>query len=148
MREVIRSALVAESPERMFSLINDVASYPQFLPWCTGARVESQSDAEIVATLHVKRGPLKLDFTTRNKLTPFERIEIRLERGPFRRLEGGWRLAPVGLNGCRIELALRFEFANRLSAALFEPLFEQTAASLVDAFVLRARKLRPESNAT
>ena len=36
---------------------------------------------------------------------------------------------------------MRFAFANRMSALVFEPIFEQTAASLVDAFVARARSL-------
>jgi ribosome-associated toxin RatA of RatAB toxin-antitoxin module len=36
---------------------------------------------------------------------------------------------------------MRFAFKNAMSAIIFEPLFEQTAASLVDAFVARARAL-------
>ena len=55
--------------------------------------------------------------------------------GPFRVLEGLWTLTPLGELGCRVELEMRFEFANRVAGALFEPLFEDTAASLVDAFV-------------
>ena len=35
----------------------------------------------------------------------------------------------------------RFAFANRLTGMVFEPLFEETAVSLVDAFVARARAL-------
>ena len=54
-------------------------------------------------------------------------------------LEGLWTLTPLGELGCRVELEMRFEFANRVAGALFEPLFETTAASLVDAFVKRAR---------
>jgi ribosome-associated toxin RatA of RatAB toxin-antitoxin module len=139
MREVKRSALVAHPPGRMYALINDIDSYPDFLPWCTHARVESRSDRELVATLGVRRGPLQAEFTTRNTLEPESRIGMRLERGPFRMLEGQWILAPVGAVGTRIELALRFAFANRLAAVLFEPMFEETVASLVDAFVGRAR---------
>jgi ribosome-associated toxin RatA of RatAB toxin-antitoxin module len=142
MRDVTRSALVGETPERMFELINDVPSYPQFLPWCTAARIESQSGSEIIATLSVRRGPLALDFTTRNTLAPSTRIHMQLEKGPFRELQGQWLLTPVGDAGCRVELRLQYEFANRLSALVFDPLFEQTAASLVDAFVTRARALR------
>jgi ribosome-associated toxin RatA of RatAB toxin-antitoxin module len=37
---------------------------------------------------------------------------------------------------------MRFEFANRVAGTLFEPLFEGTAASLVDAFVKRARETK------
>ena len=36
---------------------------------------------------------------------------------------------------------MRFAFTNRLAGVLFESLFAQTVASLVDAFVARARAL-------
>ena len=143
MRAVKRSALVAQSSERLFALINDIEAYPRFVPWCTSARIESRTDTEIVATLGIKRGPLKTEFTTRNTLTPPNRIGMELVRGPFQALGGEWRLTPIGspsgAQGTKIELELRFAFANSVSALVFEPLFEQTAASLVDAFVARAR---------
>jgi ribosome-associated toxin RatA of RatAB toxin-antitoxin module len=122
----------------MYELINDIESYPHFVPGCTHARVESRTPGEIVATLGVRRGPLQAEFTTCNELEPDRRIFMRLLRGPFRMLEGEWTLTPVGRGGCRIDLRIRFAFANRLSAFLFEPLFQETAASLVDAFVARA----------
>jgi ribosome-associated toxin RatA of RatAB toxin-antitoxin module len=142
MREVKRSALIAESPARMYALINDIERYPEFVPWCTAARVESRSDSEVVASLTIKRGPLRAEFTTRNLLEPGERVLMQFVSGPFRVLEGLWTLTPLGELGCRVELEMRFEFANRIAGTLFEPLFEDTAASLVDAFVKRARETR------
>jgi ribosome-associated toxin RatA of RatAB toxin-antitoxin module len=143
MREVTRSALVAQPPGRMFALINDVERYPEFVPGCTHARVESRTPTEIIATLGVRRGPLQAEITTRNTLDADRRITMTLVRGPFRELVGEWTLTPVGDAGCRVELFMRFAFANRMSALVFEPIFEQTAASLVDAFVARARALAP-----
>ena len=142
MREVKRSALIAETPARMFSLINDIGRYPEFVPWCTAARIDSRKDHEVVATLNIKRGPLKAEFTTRNLLEPDRRVLMQFVSGPFRVLEGLWTLTPLGDLGCRVELEMRFEFANRVTGTLFEPLFEDTAGSLVDAFVKRAREWR------
>jgi ribosome-associated toxin RatA of RatAB toxin-antitoxin module len=142
MREVKRSALIAESPARMYELINDIDSYPSFVPGCTAARVVSRKDTEVVATLNIRRGPLKAEFTTRNLLEPDKRILMQLVSGPFRVLEGLWTLTPLGDLGCRVELEMRFEFANRVAGALFESMFVDTAASLVDAFVRRARETR------
>jgi ribosome-associated toxin RatA of RatAB toxin-antitoxin module len=142
MREVKRSALVAQPPSRMYALINDVESYPSFVPWCTQARVESRTDSEIVATLGVKRGPLRAEFTTRNVLQPESAVVMHLVRGSvFKMLEGEWQIVPIGDTGSRIELTMRFAFANSLSGIIFEPLFEETAKQLVDAFVKRARSL-------
>jgi ribosome-associated toxin RatA of RatAB toxin-antitoxin module len=142
MREVKRSALIAESPARMYELINDIERYPLFVPWCTAARVQSRTDSEVVATLNIKRGPLRAEFTTRNLLEPGKRVLMQFVSGPFRVLEGLWTLTPLGELGCRVELEMRFEFANRVAGTLFEPLFEDTAASLVDAFVKRARETK------
>lgn len=126
----------------MFSLINDIGRYPEFVPWCTAARIDSRKDHEVVATLNIKRGPLKAEFTTRNLLEPDRRVLMQFVSGPFRVLEGLWTLTPLGDLGCRVELEMRFEFANRVTGTLFEPLFEDTAGSLVDAFVKRAREWR------
>ena len=138
MREVKRSALVDKPPAELFALINDIESYPQFLPWCTHARVLSRSEAEIVATIGVRQGALHGEFTTRNALEPARAIHMSLVSGPFRTLQGEWRLSPVE-RGCRVELTMRFAFSNRLTALLFEGQFAQTVGSLVDAFVARAR---------
>src|SRR5579871_5098965 len=139
MREVRKSASVAQPQSRMYALLNEIESYPQFVPWCTHSRVESRTEREIVATLGVRRGPLRAEFTTRNELTPESRIGMHLLRGPFRLLEGEWVLIPIESGGCRIEFSMRFAFASSIAGTLFEPFFEQTAAALVDAFVQRAR---------
>mgnify|MGYP003578098785 CR=1 FL=1 len=139
MREVKRSALIAESPARMYQIINDIERYPEFVPGCLAARVESRKPQEVVATLQIRKGPLHAEFTTRNLLETDRRVLMQLVRGPFRVLEGLWTLTPLGDLGCRVELEMRFAFSNRVAGALFEPLFEATAASLVDAFVKRAR---------
>jgi ribosome-associated toxin RatA of RatAB toxin-antitoxin module len=145
MREVKRSALVAEPPARMYALINDVERYPEFVPGCTAARVVESKPGEVLATLTIRRGPLRAEFTTRNLLEPDRRVLMQLVEGPFRVLEGLWTLTPLGELGCRVELEMRFEFSNRVSGALFEPLFKETAASLVDAFVRRARETHSDA---
>ncbi len=142
MREVKRSALIAESPARMYALVNDIERYPEFVPWCTAARVDARKAGEVVATLTIKRGPVKSEFTTRNLLEADKRVLMQFVSGPFRVLEGLWTFTALGDLGCRVELEMRFEFANRLTNALFAPLFEDTAASLVDAFVKRARETK------
>ena len=139
MREVKRSELVSRPPAQVFALINDIESYPQFLPWCTHARVESRSEREIVATLGVRQGALHGEFTTRNTLDPVHSIKMDLVSGPFRTLQGLWTLTPVDAQGCKVDLTMRFAFKSSLTGMLFEPKFAETIGSLVDAFVARAR---------
>ena len=136
-----RSALVARRPELLYRLVEDVESYPQFVPGCTAAQVLERGENEMVAHLAMRRGPLRTEFTTRNGLDPGRSVHMQLVEGPFRVLEGQWNFTPVAANGCRIDFSLRFQFSNALKSVLFEPLFEEAAASLVRAFVMRAQSL-------
>jgi ribosome-associated toxin RatA of RatAB toxin-antitoxin module len=141
MREMRRTSLVARSPEVMYRLVDDIERYPEFVPGCTLAEVLARTANEVVARLGVRRGPLRTQFTTRNRLNPGHSVQMQLLEGPFRVLEGSWNFTPVASNGCRVEFQLRFQFASAWKSALFEPLFEQTQAELVRAFIARAQSL-------
>jgi ribosome-associated toxin RatA of RatAB toxin-antitoxin module len=144
MRDVTRSALVARRPALLYRLVEEVERYPEFVPGCTAAQVLERGDNQMLARLAVRRGLLRTEFTTRNVLDPGHSVHMHLVDGPFRILEGQWSFTPVASNGCRIEFALQFEFSNALKSALFDPLFEETAGSLVRAFALRAQQLAAE----
>jgi ribosome-associated toxin RatA of RatAB toxin-antitoxin module len=124
----------------MFELVNDVESYPRFLPWCTEARMQRRIEQGIVATLTVSKGPLQHSFTTENLNTEFERIEMSLLEGPFRRFHGVWRFDETA-GGCNVSLDLDFEFSNRLLARALSKVFRLLTTSMVDAFRERAREL-------
>jgi ribosome-associated toxin RatA of RatAB toxin-antitoxin module len=141
MQVVERSALVTYTAAQMFALVNDVARYPEFLPWCVGARVEEVSATERVAAIKVARGVLRTEFTTRNTLQQDARIHMQLMHGPFRELTGEWRFEPIGTRGSRVYFRIEFEFKNRLSAAAFNAVFESLCGTIVDAFVLRAQTI-------
>ena len=141
MQVVERSALVTHKPAQMFALVNDIARYPEFLPWCVGARVEEVSPVERIATLQVARGVLQTEFTTRNTLTQDALIHMQLLHGPFRDLIGEWKFAPIGERGSKVQFRVEFEFKNRLTAAAFNAVFEAMCGTIVDAFALRAQQI-------
>ena len=141
MPSVSRNALVPYSAANMFVLVNDIQSYPQFLPWCRSVNIISQSDDEIRATLEMAKGALSKSFSTCNRLQPNKMVEIRLLDGPFRHLEGFWRFHPLAENACKVSLDLEFEFSSRLLQATVGPLFSQIADTMVDAFCKRARQV-------
>jgi ribosome-associated toxin RatA of RatAB toxin-antitoxin module len=146
MREIRRSALVPATARRMFELINDIESYPQFVPGCSAAAVLERTALQLRARLTVGSGALRTSFVTCNRLTPYTGIHMQLEEGPFRSLDGVWTLTPVTQGeaaeqiGCRVELHLRFELKGGLANLALGPMIERMASSLVDAFVRRARQ--------
>ena len=125
----------------MFDLVNDVDRYPEFLPWCRSAAVLAEGDGWRRARVEMAKGPLHRSFTTRNELDPGERIRIRLEDGPFRKLSGDWHFESFAGSGCRVTLDLEFEFAGVFLQRAFGPVFNQIASTLVESFCRRAHAL-------
>jgi ribosome-associated toxin RatA of RatAB toxin-antitoxin module len=170
MREVRRTAIVPHTPAQMYTIVNDVRRYPEFVPWCPSTRVFEETETSIHAAVDIARSGVKLSVATRNTMVPGERIDLKLSDGPLRTLEGSWRFVPIleraapaipgavppggtsagesgadpatpRLRGCRVELDIRFDFRNSALTMLFGPVFEASWDSLVDAFVVRAREL-------
>jgi ribosome-associated toxin RatA of RatAB toxin-antitoxin module len=135
---ISKNALVPYSPAEMYDLVNDVESYSAFLPWCRSSAVLSQDEDEQRATIEIAHGSLRKSFTTCNRLQKNKMIEMRLEQGPFKHLEGFWRFDSLGERACKISLDLDFEFSNKLVGMAMGPIFSQIANSLVDAFSKRA----------
>ena len=133
-----KSALVAYTPAEMFALVSDIEAYPQFLPWCSTARVLWRGEDELKASIEMAKGSLQKSFTTHNRHQHNKMIEMRLIEGPFKRLEGFWRFDPLGDRACKVSLDLEFEFASRMLDLMVGPVFSQIANTLVDAFQQRA----------
>lgn len=141
MRKVKKSAIVPYSAREMFVLVDDVESYPQFLPWCNQAEVHNRTEESVDATLELQKGALSNKFTTRNSRNEFESIGLALIGGPFRHLDGGWQFKELGDNGCKVSLELEFEFESTLVDMMFGSFFEDICNSLVDAFTKRAESV-------
>ena len=139
MRRVNRSALVPYTAREMFILVDDVESYPEFLPWCNSAEVHNRTAEIVEATLELHKGSLSDHFTTRNTRCEFETIEIELIDGPVRHLQGGWRFTEIGEEGCKLALELDFEFENMFVDMIFGSFFEDTCNSLINAYSKRAK---------
>ncbi len=122
----------------MYALVEDIESYPRFLPWCAEAKVHERRPGETRATLTARLSGLRQSFTTRNENRPGEAIDMHLAQGPFRSFSGAWRFRPLSAQSCEIEFTLAYEMASRALGKLLEPLFDRIANTMVDAFTRRA----------
>lgn len=122
----------------MFRLVDDVATYPEFLPWCNNAEVHKRNADTVEATLELHKGGMSNHFTTRNTRHEPEALDLDLIGGPFKHLQGGWRFKDLGDSGCKVSLELEFQFENMMVDLMFGRFFEDTCNSLVDAFTRRA----------
>ena len=59
---------VPYSASKMFDLVSDIESYPAYLPWCSGARIKRQYDADnkyvIIADLIISFKAFREQFTS------------------------------------------------------------------------------------
>lgn len=141
MPDIERSALMPYPPAVLYDIVNDIERYPEYLPWCGGARIHHSDQHSMEAAILMQAVGLNHWFTTRNRLQPGESIEIELVDGPFSRLEGCWRFLPIDTDGCKIELRLHYEIKHNLAAAIIAPAFSRIANTLVESFCNRAREL-------
>ncbi len=141
MATIQRKLQVPYSAAEMFRLVDDVASYKQFLPWCKESTVLSRTEDEVRATLLLSAKGLQKAFTTCNRLQKDKMIEISLINGPFRHLEGFWLFHQDGEKLCTIQFDLEFEFSSKFLGLAFSPVFHQVASTLIDAFAKRAEQL-------
>ena len=141
MTEINRNALMPYSAAQMYDIVNDVASYPDYLPWCGGVIIHKQTDDMMEASIQMKKVGLNHWFRTRNRLVPGSSIEVKLVEGPFRKLQGNWDFKALDEEACRISLALQFEVASGIVGAVLSPAFNHIANTMVDSFCQRARKM-------
>jgi len=141
MTHVQRSALLPYSAAQMFALVNDIDSYPEFVPWCVQCEVHSNSESEKQATMSFAKRGIKASVTTCNELVSNKQITMRLLKGPFKHLIGTWDFQEIDEGSCKVELDMKFSFSNRLYEMTLGPVFNQVANKLVSAFTERAQQI-------
>ena len=126
----------------MFELVADVEAYPQFLPWCIGARVRDHGQNVFLADLIIGFKMLREKYTSRVHLDrPALTIRIEYLDGPFRHLENSWTFFAAPDGGATIEFHIDFEFRSRLLQNLIGKMFGEAVMVMVRAFEKRARDL-------
>ncbi|QCU89960.1 type II toxin-antitoxin system RatA family toxin [Thiomicrorhabdus sediminis] len=141
MKKIARTALLPYSAQQMYDLVNDVAAYPEFLPWCGNAKVVSQTSMTMQAQVTISKAGIKQTFETKNHLVPAERIEMHLVDGPFKHLRGEWVFKPLDIDACKVMFEIEFELNSGLLNAAIGPIFENITTTLVDSFCERAKQV-------
>ncbi|MCK5668228.1 MAG: type II toxin-antitoxin system RatA family toxin [Gammaproteobacteria bacterium] len=141
MTEISKTTVVPYTPEEMYVLVNDIESYPAFLPWCSAAKILTQQEESLTATLSLALGKIKQSFTTENTMQDGSRIEIQLIEGPFKHLSGYWKFNPEDEQSCHIQLHMDFEFKNKIIKHTLGKAFYKVMDSLVESFAQRAQQV-------
>lgn len=134
------------APDQLFSLVGDVAAYPDFVPWITSmrtwnARQASATVSQVDAEAGVRFTVFKEKFATRvRRDAEARRIDVSLLHGPFKKLENRWRFFDDPA-GTRVEFEIAFAFKSRLLEALLAANFHHAVDRLMSCFEARAEAL-------
>ena len=132
--------LLPYSQRQLFDLVADIERYPEFLPWCVGARIRERKDNEILGDLLIGYKMVRERFTSRVVLHRPDHIDVSYSEGPFKYLTNHWYFVPQE-EGCLIDFYVDFEFRSRFLQKIVEVIFNEAVRRMVGAFETRAHAL-------
>jgi len=129
------------SPDQLFELVADVASYDQFLPWVVAVRIRSSSEAETIADLVVGFNAFKERFTSRVVKERPTRICVDYVEGPLKYLHNEWKFDRAADGGTDVGFSVDFAFKSRIFETLAGSMFDRALRRMTNAFEQRAAAL-------
>jgi coenzyme Q-binding protein COQ10 len=137
---------VPYTADEMFSLVAAIERYPEFLPWCAGARIrkrEREGETEVlIADLIIAYKVFREQFTSRVVLDQAARlIDVHYVQGPFKYLANKWQFEPLPEGGSRIHFFIDFEFRSVTLQKLMNGVFSKAFARMMQAFIDHADAL-------
>ncbi len=133
------------SAQQMYDLVADVARYPEFLPWCAAARINSLTEN---GNTRVMEADLVISFKVfrerfASRVTLFDdthKIDTKYLDGPFKFMHSTWAFRDTD-TGCDVDFHVDFEFRNAILQKLIGVVFNEAMHRIVRAFDDRAHVL-------
>ena len=137
----IEKRVLHHTPENLFNLVSDVNKYPEFLPWCLGARVKKVIKNKFDADLIIGFKIYKEIYSSQILLDPNNyKITVNYKDGPFDFLYNYW-IFKENRVGCEVEFMVEFKFKSNFLQTIMESLFTEAVKRMVKAFEKRADNL-------
>jgi len=152
--------------KELYAVVADVASYPQFIPFCTGSRIASsalvgamQEKTEVDAELMVGFLSFKESYVSRVTCVPFKSVQaVASSSTPlFKALSTTWTFQSIGPKYSSttstaghtsdspgptlVSFDLTYEFANPLHAGVSSAFFGQVSKLMITAFEDRCQSI-------
>ncbi len=133
-------ATLAYGAEELFSVVADVKDYPEFVPWCSGARIRREDQREIIADLVIGFGPFQESFTSQVALDRPRQVSVRAIEGPLEHLINTWTFTPLG-GETHVDFVIDFQFKSHLLDHVANNMFHEAATRMMSAFASRMHLL-------
>ena len=140
MKNSKREEMISHSAIKLFNIVLDIESYPEYIPWCTKMVINQRKKNEIYADMYVKYkfiltqkfgSHIKFDI---NNLT----IETSYIEGPLTDLTTKWKFEEIDKKKSKIFFDVNFEFKNYLHQKVAETFYPLIENKMIDSFKKRA----------
>ena len=137
--------LIECKKDQLVDLVLDIEKYPEFVPFCLGARVYERNKEGnqilIIADLTIGKGPFKDTYKSDVKFNNDDNsINVTNIGGPLRHLENKWKFIESD-NGTVILFDIDFEIENKFLNLIMTKSFQYGLNKIADAFQKRAQDL-------
>jgi len=129
------------SAAQMYDLVADVASYPDFLPWCIATRIRSNDGTLMVADMVIGFKMIREKYTSEVTMEKGRKVNVVYKNGPFKYLNSHWIFEDEEDGGCTIDFFVDFEFRSALLQKVMGAVFNEAVQLMMSAFEKRAIEL-------
>jgi coenzyme Q-binding protein COQ10 len=130
----------------LYGIVEDVKSYPHFLPWIKESLISNKQEQRFDAKLTVGYNAfVQTSYTSRVHLSPLKKIEIEYLSGPFQHLDNQWTFTTLNERETEIEFLIDFSFKSQLLHNLMEKFFNEALKNTLQAFEKRAMELHSKA---
>ena len=141
MKHLHEKRTLSHPMRKIFDLVLDIASYPEFLPWITDSTIITTKSQHILADLTVSFASIKQCYRSNvtYEITDHKAyIESQSHTGPFSHLLSRWDFTKDG-NNTIVEFTLEFELKSKIMTSLVGPVILETQKKIITAFEERLR---------
>ena len=131
--------------EQLIDLVLDIEKYPDFVPFCIGAKVHERKEKGdlllLIADLTIGKGPFKDTYKSDVKFNKKkDSIHVTNLEGPLKHLENKWQFKEEN-KITEVSFEVDFELKNDFLNIIMTKSFQFSLDKIADAFEKRAEEL-------
>jgi coenzyme Q-binding protein COQ10 len=130
--------IVPYSAQQLYDLVMDIGKYPEFLPWCLGARINSRGKSDLEADVLIGYKVFREKFSSRVHFVAPKTIEVEYLKGPMRHLHNKWSFRDLKQGQCQIDFYVDFSLKSKLFENIVDQFFQKALVKMINAFEARA----------
>ena len=123
----------------LFHIVLDIEKYPDFIPWCSGARIIENKNKKIIADLSITYKLFNesfrsfVEYNKKNKT-----ILINYTEGPLKSLHTYWSFTEIDQNKTLVNFNIDFEFKFSPLQLIVRKFYKIIEEKMMEAFENRA----------